>query len=106
MSRYVYLGAALALTIVVVVGALFGDNGGYWSEAPDYGNSLRSKTGPASGRFQFVWWGIRCWRWPRRHRWVGGLDRIYAWSFVVGPLEVRRWRHPAGSTGGTDNGRA
>lgn len=43
-------------------------------------------------RFQFVWWGLFSrWRWPRVHRWEGGLGLIYEYSLVIGPLEIRRW---------------
>lgn len=44
-----------------------------------------------SARFQFVWWGWTQWRRPRVHRWEGWLARIYRYSLVCGPLEIRRW---------------
>lgn len=42
-------------------------------------------------RFQFVFWGWP-WRWGRRD-WSGSLRQIYRWSFMLGPLEIRRWEN-------------
>jgi hypothetical protein len=41
--------------------------------------------------YQFVWWGWRSWQGWGHRRWKDGLAKIYHWSFLIGPLEIRRW---------------
>lgn len=44
-------------------------------------------------RWQFCWYGLRGpWLRLRLDRFEGGLSRIYAYRFGVGPLDIRRWR--------------
>lgn len=42
-------------------------------------------------RYQFIWWGLGMWYPPKLIRYNGGLARIYRWSLLFGPIEVRRW---------------
>ena len=52
-------------------------------------------TKPVHG-LQWVWWGWHdFWKiWPVfwRPDVDSGLRDIYRWGFVIGPLEVRRWK--------------
>jgi len=40
-------------------------------------------------RCQFVWWSE--WKGFRFARFERGMAKIYAWSLVLGWLEVRKW---------------
>jgi len=42
-------------------------------------------------RYQWVWWGWRCWRRPFVRRFTTELRLIYRWSIGVGPCDLRRW---------------
>jgi hypothetical protein len=55
---------------------------------------MNNKTQTAKRRLQFVWWGFRFGKAFdfKFHRWKGAMSRIYRWSLILWPLEIRRWR--------------